>query len=62
MLRVTFDAKMNFEKHHRCFQSCSSEASYHEKILVSISSLVTSSEIYLELCGGAQLPIQTTNY
>ena len=34
---LTFDAKMTFEKHLRCFQCCSSEAWYHEKVLASNS-------------------------
>ena len=36
ILGVTFDAKMTFEK-HLCFQCCSSQAWYHEKVLAGIS-------------------------
>ena len=37
ILGVTFDAKMTFEKHLRCFQCCSSEAWYYEKVQAGIS-------------------------
>ena len=37
ILAVMLDAKMTFEKHLRCFHSCSSWAWYHEKVLASIS-------------------------
>ena len=37
ILDVTFDAKITYEKHLLCFQSCSSEVCYYEKILASIS-------------------------
>ena len=37
ILGVTFDAKMTFEKHLRCFQCCSSEAWYYEKNVAGIS-------------------------
>ena len=39
ILGVTFDAKITFEKqaHSHCFQCCSSEAWYHEKVLEGIS-------------------------
>ena len=39
VLGVMFDAKMTFGKHLNsfCFQCCSSEAWYHEKVLVGIS-------------------------
>ena len=37
ILGVTFDAKMTFERHLRCFQCCSSEAWHHEKVMAGIS-------------------------
>ena len=36
MLGVTFDSKMTFEKHLRCFQSSFSTAWYLEEVLASI--------------------------
>ena len=36
ILGVTFDSKMTFEKHLRCFQSSFSAAWYHEEVLASI--------------------------
>ena len=36
ILRVTFDSKMTFEKHLRCFQSSFSTAWYLEEVLAGI--------------------------
>ena len=36
MLGVTFDSKMTFDKHLRCFQSSFSTALYLEEVLASI--------------------------
>ena len=49
---VTFDAKIDDlrEAPSLCFQCCSSEAWYYEKVLAGISWSVVPSEIFLELC------------
>ena len=36
ILGVTFDSKMTFEKHLRCFQSSFSKAWYLEEVLASV--------------------------
>ena len=37
ILRVTFDAKMTFEKHFRSVSSAAAQSLYYEKVLAGIS-------------------------